>query len=447
MSGRDIFTGAVLVLAVSAAGPGCGGNGSEGKPPSIEGKAAPVLSAEGFTYFESQKDPFNPGNMIESTRKSRLTSFGNYRGALPPPTLTMDALGAAINLENMPQFNIDLFQNNALVFTTFPFDYENDLASLKSLHTLHALDAVIGKDLNEMESFAALCTYTNRFLEGGKSPEPEASAGPSAFLITRNMKEKGISGGSGVYAALMCQLALSCGATARVVGMHTFDGKDSLLTNDVCEVFVNELGKWVAFDPLHRATYYLRESVPQSALELHRLAMEQRFREITPVSGVGDATDVSNVREKVLPLYRYLYMWRMNDILGKSPRNGSIPWQNLYDCHLVWEDRWAPVSQGRFEKIDKFSKSGVRFVTHTRTDFEWNLDIVNITVTRTGMESLNVIFNTVTPNFDRFKLMFGYTQVKTGNVFPMKDTFRSIGIGSVNSFGIAGPASYMNVVK
>jgi len=47
----------------------------------------------------------------------------------------------------------------------------------------------------------------------GESPGTGDETGPSAFLITKNRREKGIGGGSDVYAALMCQLASRPGMT------------------------------------------------------------------------------------------------------------------------------------------------------------------------------------------------------------------------------------------
>ena len=457
MIGTRKVAGMILLLVPAVFIYGCGESGNAGKQPSMEGTAAAAPSPDGITFTATEKDAFNPGNKIESARKTRLTAFGAYRGAALTETPTIEAAAAVINPPNMVNLKVGRFENEILSISSFPFDYENDIASLKSLFALHNLDRVVRGDMTEMEKFAALCTYTYRFLAGGKLPGPDTITGPSAFLITRNMREKGIGGTSEVYAALMCQLVLSCGHTARIVSMHTLDigtpnyathnsgtpEKGTPICHDICEAYVNALGKWVAFDPFTRAVYYTRETVPVSALELHTLAAENRFREVTPVCGAGNATDMVAVRESVLPCYRYLYLWRMNDILGKSPRNGSIPWQALYNTHLVWEDRYAPVSQGGFDKLDKFSQGGVRYVTHTRSDFSWNLNVANITVERTGEVSVKMIFNTITPNFDHFNLRVSDKPTRTGNVYELKDIISSshVIISSVNAFGVTGRSS------
>lgn len=426
---------------------GCGGSGDSAKRPSREGVAAVAMSPAGMTFAVSEKDAFNPGNTVESKRKSHLTAFGAFRGTLPPETLTLEAATVVLNPPDMRNLGVGLLINEHLVITSFPFDYENDIASLKSLNAMHSLDRVIRADMTEMEKFAALCTYTQRFLSGGKLPGSGTISGPSAFLITRNMREKGIGGSSETYAALMCQLVLSCGYTARMVSMHTLDDNGNPLCHDICEVYVNALGKWVAFDPYTRATYYTREMTPLSALELHSIAMENRFREITPVSGVGEALDIVSVRETILPRYRHLYLWRMNDILGRSPRNGSIPWQTLYDSHLVWEDRYSPVSRGGFEKLGKFPRGGVRYVTQTRSDFEWNLNVVNLTFKRPEEETVILYFNTMTPNFDHFNLKAAEKTVKTSNIYTMNKTFDRVIINTVNAFGIEGRISAAEIVN
>jgi hypothetical protein len=422
---------------------GCHGRSASFDHPAFEGTA--VAPVEKMTYTASEKDPFNAANGVESTRKTTSSSLGVYRGKLPDPTLTSEALAAVLREPGMKEYSSGLFDNKPLFLSTFPFDYENDVASLKSLYTLHSLDRVIRPGMTEMEKCAALCLCTNRFLAGGALPGPETMTGPSAFLITRNMREKGIGGASDVYAALMCQLVLSCGYTARIVGMHTLDGAGMPLRHTVCEVYVNDLGEWVAFDPYSRATYYTRGTVPLSVLDIHVLACENCLREITPVSGTGDLTDITDVREGILPRYRYLYVWRMNDILGKSPRNGSISWQTLYDTHLVWEDNYSPVSRGGFDKVEAFAKGGVRFVTHTRTDFAWNLDVVNVTVDRTPDGTVRYHFNTVTPNFVRFDATDTMDPLNVGSIWIMKDVIQMV-VGSVNAFGVVGEKSVVQVM-
>ncbi|MHB9030312.1 MAG: hypothetical protein ACYC9O_16220 [Candidatus Latescibacterota bacterium] len=405
---------------------------------------AAIVSEPAFAA--SEKETFHAKSKFESARKARLTEFGSMTVSLPEETPSLDAAAVVVNPPDMERLNFSTFDTETLVHSAFPFDYENDVAALRSLFALHRLDTVIKDSMTEMEKLAALAVYTNGFLEEGKLSGAGEKTGPSAFLITKNLREKGIGGESEIHSALFCQLALSCGFTARLVGMHTLDDTGNPLPYAVCEVYINELKKWVAFDSFSRATYYLRGALPLSALELHATLVENRLREVSPVPGIGDLTDIVSLRENTLRRYRFIYLWRMNDILGRSPRDGSIPWESLYQAHLVWEDRNSLISEGGFEKLPRFA-GGVKYATHNPSDFEWTLNLVKITAERSGPESVKLYFDTICPNFSRFDLYLGGTAVKTGNTYEMKAPFDYVSVMSMNAFGIRGRSSKVQIMQ
>lgn len=434
----------VALVVASTVFFGCNNQGGENNRSGMSGNIAQTLVSGPQELMTSEKDVFHPKSRIESARKGKLTNFGVITSELPEPTLDVYRAREVLIKREMLKFGVTHMYNKKLIFTSFPFDYENDIASLKVLSKMHKIDRIINPDMNELEKIEALSIYTYKFLEGGTIPEDGMETGPSAFFITKNRREKGIGGTSATYAALLCQLSLSCGYNARLVSMHTLDESGNPLTHDICEVYLNSHEKWVAFDPASRATYYVRANTPLSALEIHTIVVESRIGEISPVSGVGDLTDIVSVREDVLPRYQYLYMWRMTDILSKSPRGGTVPWKTLYQAHLVWEDLYSPVSKGGFEKLDAFANGGVKFVTHTRTDFEWNLNLVNITMERTGEESIKFYFNTVTPNLDYIKITDNNKLLKSANIMEKKKLEALLYISTVNAFGVEGNSSMVN---
>jgi hypothetical protein len=425
---------------------GCTSKENEKQKPASQGKDISLPIAPNASFMTSQTDAFHKNSKIESTRKKSLTDFGIITIPLPTPTPNADVAREVINPGDKKLNNVGLFTNFTWVDPAFPFDYENDLTALKSLFKLHNLDQVIPVKGEDMDKLTSLMKYTYSFLDGGKISADGTVTGPSAFLITKNRKEKNIGGNSDIYAALLCQLSLACGYNSRIISMHTFDSEGKPLTHDVCDIYVNTLGKWVAFDAYNNATYYLRNSIPQSALELHKVIEENRIREIYPVSLLHESTDVAALRDKVLPKFKYIYMWRMNNILSSSPRGGSIPWQTLYQAHLVWEDALSPASEGGFDKIDKFSQGGVRFVTHNRSDFDWMIDHMNITLERQKDESLKFYLTTITPNFDyfdihldpKYEMDVNFKPMKSKNIFHPSLINKYYQITPVNKFGIKG---------
>ena len=182
--------------------------------------------------------------------------------------------------------------------------------------------------------------------------------------------------------------------------------------------------------------------------------LENRYREIIPKPGIGDFTDIVAVRENLLPRYQYIYMWRMNDVLGKSTPDSVLPWHALYQKHLVWEDAYAPVSDGGFDRLDTFNSTshpdyplaGVRFVTHDKSEFYWSLNHSVLHINRPTAESLRFFFDTITPNFDHFVF---YVDGKVMNVKSATDLQRIEGdftLRSVNKFGVYGPRSSISLV-
>ncbi len=418
------------------------------EPKKLDKASYKVENAES-RFMESETDPFHPRSLIESARKERLTNFGRLDREQPSLLPDMEAAGELINKPGMDPAQVSLMAFVPLVIPSFPFDYENDVAALERLYNEHDLDSIINRDLSDMEKMINLLRYTYDFLDGGTAPSPDQSF-PSAFVITRQRKNDGIGGTSEHYAALFCQLVLSCGYSARLMGMHKLDESGQPLSNTICEVFMRGYHKWVAFDPYHEATYYLRDDIPQSALELREIMLDDLYHDITPVSIRGDFTDVVNVREKLLPRCRYLYMWRMNNILGSSGRTSSISWEDLYRAHLVWEDEFSLVSEGGFDKIPAF-ENGVRFVAHDEQDFYWNLNTVAVRIDRIENEKLKLTIDTITPNFDHFNLRVetdrGFRQLKPvkGNTTIVNELFVDILVRSINAFDHGGPVAHLVV--
>jgi hypothetical protein len=421
-----------------------------GQPTGKHEEKVPVL-------MTGEKDQFHQNSRFESVRKSQLTNFG--RASKPSPVITSDLESGnkALNSTGVVRYNVMTLENKPIDFPAYPFDYENDVNALKKLYDTHNLGSVVRSDMSEIDKLIALMVYTNQFLQGGRVPTQEEKwriTGPSAITITKLRREQGMGGTSEQYAALFCQLSLACGFNTRIISMHTLDVKGNFLTNDVCEVFLNSYDKWAVFDAYNRATYYLRNNAPQNALELRNMMLENRFREIVAQPAIGDFADFISVREKLLTRYRYIYMWRMNDILSKSGGKTLLPWQALYQGHLVWEDEKTPVAEGGFDRLDKFTNSdnpefklnGVRYVAHERSEFYWGINHVVINFTRTGDETIRLYLDTMTPNFDYFLMLVNGNPKKSQNIVDIQGVVGDYYVRSVNKFGAMGPFSTLTIV-
>ena len=232
-----------------------------------------------------EKDSFHPRSTIESIRKKSIKDFGRLK--VDPPALTPDKAAAIRALRN-PDYEsvtLEVFDQKPLVISSFPFDYENDIDALKRLYEQHNLSEIFSGKMYELDVLMGLMIYTYEFLAGGSPPTADTwwtLTGPSAETIKKLRRENGIGGTSEHYSALFCQLSLSCGYNSRLVSMHTLDENGDILSHDVCEVFLKDYDKWAVFDAYSRATYYLRDNVPQSARELRNALFNNLLRKINP---------------------------------------------------------------------------------------------------------------------------------------------------------------------
>ena len=423
-------------------------------------KPANKKSGDRSVLTTGEMDRFQPRSKVESVRKKRLTNFGSIKKRPAVITPDIDTATKAINKDGFDAIKVGILGFKPLEKSSFPFDYENDLQALKRLKNQHNLEEITKNKETELAAVRALMVYTHDFLEGGSPPPADTrwTYGPSAVNITELRREKGIGGTSEHYAALLCQLSVACGFNSRIISMHTVDENGEILSHDVCEVFLNSYSKWAVFDAYSKATYYLRDETPQSALELRNLMLDNLYKDIAPVAAIGDFTDVMAVREKVLPRYRYIYMWRMNDILGKSQGGRSIPWQALYQAHLVWDDELAPIKDGSFDKVDKFTNTdnpdyplkGVKYVTHNKSDFYWTLNKVAIDFERTANDKIRIYIDTITPNFDFFEIRItdenkAQNYKQTGNIKDINNIYFDLLVRTFNKQGVPGTFTQVNL--
>ncbi len=405
-------------------------------------------------FFVSDKDNFHPQSPIESIRKKNLVKTGKNPN---PKTFEIKSDREAYDIlnpkgKNYIKMDLVSLQSYPVRIPAFPFDYENDFNALKRLYKSHKLDSIINNNMSQLEQLKALMEYTYDFMEGGRAPQPGEPPGPSAEVITSLRRDKGIGGTSREYAALFCQLVLSCGYNARLLGMHMIDDNGEPQTHDVCEVYLNDQNKWGVFDVYSKATYYLRGKTILSALEIHKYCLDRNYQTINPVTLRGDFRDMVSIREDVLGKYHYIYIWRMNNILGSSPRGGTISWEDLYRYHLVWEDEYSLVSNGGFEKLARFYSDsgdkpldGVHYVTRNEQDFNWALGIVELAIERVANDYFYVYMDALAPNFSKIYVSNEDKTAEFIDEYTLKVHYMlgRLTVCTVNTFGITGPVSVL----
>lgn len=450
----------VFALAVTAMFAGCGNSGPVDKETFKYEK--PVVEVSDTSKFTtSEKDAFNPANGIESARKKRPTKFGRLATLPRVQTPDEETINANINSVGKTILKVGNLIEGTIDLPSFPFDYENDSALLTELYKLHNLESVIKKSMTSLEVAQALNIYTYNFFEGGTEPSKETwmkDTVPSAFAMTAAKRDKNIGGRSENYAAFLCQLSLTCGFVSRITGMHTVNENGEIVQHAVCEIFLSSHDKWAVFDPYAKATYYLRDGLPLSAMEIRNLMLANLLRDISPIIGVGDFSDIVSVREKHLPVYKNIYIWRMNDILGKSGRSGSISWQELFQSHLVWEDPSSLVVSGKYDQLDTFTNNdnaayplnGVKYVAHDLNDMYWKVNQTVIHVERLADEKLRMYVDSFTPNFDHFE--FSYVEennsraIKTTNgVITINMNVVDLTVGIINAFNVPSRPVQINI--
>ncbi len=401
--------------------------------------------------MESEKDQFHKNSVFESVRKKKLTNFGHLKKEPPVRTPDLESLNESLgssrkmllekeHKELLPIKGSTLVQGD-FTFPVFPFDYENNISGLKRLAKDFKLEQIIDRKKSDLLNAQALTVCVNEYFKGLREPTREefwTKTKPSAKTIAA-LKKEGIGGTSEHYAALLCQLGCAIGLNTRMVSMHTVSDSGEILTHTVCEMYLCTFNKWVVFDPYKKATYYLRGDEPQGALELRDAMMNSLFMEVTPVTSAGDFSDIVSVREKLLPLYEHLYLFRQNTFLDQN-----LTWRDLYANHLVWEDVHAPVAAGSFDKVDVFSSDGkegvVKYVTHENKEFNWPISQVQIHIERKGESHLRFYLDATVPNFESFSVLVSSDGTQaiegiTGNTWDYYGTDIEADIRAKNVFG------------
>jgi hypothetical protein len=332
------------------------------------------------------------------------------------------------------QDRISAVDDRAAAFAYQPYDSQE----LQWLRTKYNLEALIRTCDSEMTMLARLNDWTRRQWRHGPGKNINFRQFYAGEIIEEGRKGEQFS----CQAASMafCQIISAIGYQARLISLSP--GRNGPY-HAVSEVWINDLAKWVVFDTDFNFYYTDSSEVPLNALELHRILLGGRFDEIKAIKGLyrPETVDIENVSIKplLLPFYRYFFIdmrndWMTNVYFRGHPKRSD---QNTL--------RWKGEGQKRF--ID------LKPSTSDESELYWPLNQVEVRVSdienKGDFTKLNLIFKTITPNFERFEIEIDktgqFSQESSWFEWCLTSGVNKLLVRAVNRFGVTGPPSQFEI--
>jgi len=300
--------------------------------------------------------------------------------------------------------------NEAIRYASIPFAYEaHDHPKLTALREGQRLDQVVAGAKSELEKFMRLRGWVAK--QWKYRPPFDVYPPWDAHEI---LKAK--SGFCVQFAIVYMQCCLSLGYQARFVfGYNPGWGTG----HEVCEVWSNELRKWVVMDPCGDVHHVdLRSGGPLGMLEIHDRVVRHCFgdRPIDPANRLPNVAasqpvgacrgmettpsrpdDASTAARGDMPFWAKWAVLRMmprNDFYAHPypvPPSQGVNWD--WTGYVCWEDAQTP----------RYYNWRYAQVTARRSDWEWTLNQVRFGVAY-GPDPATLLlqFGTVTPQLETF---------------------------------------------
>jgi len=350
-------------------------------------------------------------------------------------TLTADVDRLA---EPSEKIAVKTADNPKVVRGYYPFVYQHaEEPRLKVLRDRYRLNEVVGGCSTEFQQYRTLAFWVKGAWRDAWGKHGEELHTPWDALISLELAPQyKASGMCVIYSNTYIQSALAVG----------LQGRGNILDHHfVSEVWSNDYKKWILMDVGNnpnslRAAFMVKDGVPLNSLEIHNVALTDRFDDIsvTPVGVQDPFKGGQDTKEGVcgprqwkprfgMPLRNnYLTSWMPGEL-----EHGFI--QYHYDGYLWWKDTPVP-------KHEEYTYQS----SHAR-DFYWTLNHAHIFLTATEKpEELRVELDSVTPNFKEYQVSIDGQEWR-----PMAAPFtwtlhagdNSLEIAPFNSFGRKGIVS------
>ncbi len=258
------------------------------------------------------------------------------------------------------------------------------------------------------------------------------------------------------YGALMQSCALAAGWTALSLHIdHDHEQDEPSTSHAVAEVWVNELAKWVVFDPMIDA-HYEKDGVPLSAADVQREYIRNKGADVVPVVGVERrkverARPNKNLKRGEASGYFWnKYVW------GRNPfaRNGSME-QDMQLSYITEAHEGKGWWQGRPPKNDIVNaiKRGALIQTRRLADINPDIGVCGLDIRsaeRPG--AVRVRVNVFLPAFEAILVSFNggeYRPIEAEKEYESRFDFEwdlregenRLGVRARNEFGIVGPST------
>ncbi len=388
------------------------------------------------------RDIHAPINKIPSPETGR---WAQWRAALPSaknqrlqqvelkPILNGEGGGAAAQILEITPVTIQR--------GSWPFAHQQPSSRVELLRKRYKLDDVVSKGKTELEKFVLLrdwCRYTAP--KGWDAGATQWVPPWDALVILETNKAPLALCMCTHFSTLFVQCADALGYNAR-----------HLILDHHCaaEVWSNQFHKWIVMDTGNSVDptlncHFEKDGVPLGAVEIHQLLKADRLKEIeavyTPPRGRVRGDDLSKKDQCGFINYRrFCQPFRNNHMTTPFPGEPEHGEADYYcDAYLWWNDQAVPAA------TPEYGKSTCRVA-----DYNWTLNETAIYLQATdAADTLTVMFDTVTPNFDKFLVSVdgGKWEAKTA-LFPWKlhageNKFQ---VKSVNQFGVEGMESVARV--
>ena len=395
---------------------------------------APVYRPETWGHWQDARGPVSipKSHRFIQWQATLTTAHGKSTPVLRG--LSVEMCGQIIKKTNTALSLVET-NNDPLVRSSYPFAHQlEDEPRLAVLRNRWRLDKVVEGAKTEFEKFLRLKRWTRQQWENGWDDGELSFVPPWDAMVVLELASKKLSLGMCThYASTFVQCCLALGLQARVC---------ITTAHCVAEIWSNEYEKWVMMDPgcdfddgRKGTRYFERSGLPMSALDLHLASADDDFEGVVEICDPESisGTDVENASR----YYQFCTTLRNNfltSLYPEEPEHGRVSY--TYDGHVWYESEGMPLPQFSIRS----SRAG---------DFDWSVNQTHILLQQ-GSEpnSLTVLLDTVTPNFDTFLIQTNNGKWKTSKerfVWKLTQGKNTLRVKSTNKFGVEGIESHVLV--
>ncbi|MBM3235778.1 transglutaminase domain-containing protein [Candidatus Poribacteria bacterium] len=394
----------------------------------------PSYRPDNWSCWQSIKQEINPFDVHH---------FFQWRAVLttksPQCTPSLKDVHVKVEFEDIqkvqPTISVSEFRNERIIRPSYTFAHQlADEPRLKILREKWRLDHVIQGGKTEFEKILRLKRWLRQQWENGWDRGTLQFVPPWDAMVVLELAGQQLSLGMCThYSSTFAQCCLAVGITARatIISCHC-----------VAEVWSNDFKKWVMMDPgcdtddgRKGTRHFERNGIPMSALELHQAYANKDYEGVVEIN---DPEKFGGTLENNISLYRQFCATRRNNyltsLLPEEPEHGAVSY--TYDGHL-WHNSIK-------EPLPQFSRTSRR-----EGDFHWTLNQTVIYLQQSNEpDALDVILDTVTPNFETYLAQFDdgdWTEQSETFIWYLHKGQNTLRAKTRNAFGILGIESAVRV--